>query len=176
MGLFIPAILKAIDARLSGDSTLVALLGTTTSAAITATFPPPAVDPPGTSYPLVVFKFLSADNEDALRTRRFLMMFEVHLFVAEKNATTDTLLTMCKIHERVIGNWPESSAEPPVPAYGLDRWSPSFSGQTGDAASSYAPEMMEHLSTIEASDQDDRGIRQWIMTFRVGLDYRHVPA
>jgi hypothetical protein len=175
MSLFIPALWYAINARLSADTTLTALLGSNGANNIVNTFPPIAVDPPGTSYPLVVFKFVSADTDDALRTRRYDMMFEVHLFVSEKS-TSDSLLLMSKIHERVLGDWPESSASPPVPAYGLDRWQADFTSQSGDYATSYSPEIMEHTSTIESSSDDDRGLRQWIMTFKVALDYRQVPA
>lgn len=167
--LFVPALLKAIDARFSADTTLLALLAGGTSAAITATFPPPATDPQGsTTYPKLVFRLDYAKNDDSFPGRRFDCKVSIHIFVAERDVSgSDSYLVLWKIHERVMGDWPEQSNR--IPTYGLDRWRPDFSAQTGDAASSYVSENMQVEDTSDVTEEDG-GLRRLILSFSVALN------
>ncbi len=170
MSLFIPAIWKAIDTRLTGDASLLTLLGSNGANNVRLAFPMPAVDPPGTTFPLVVFRFRSADVDDGFGTRRYNMTFDLDLYCEAKPLAGGTSwLTMAKIHERVIGDWPNQSSR--TPTYGLDRWIPDFSAQTGDAATTYAPEAMCHTGTVDASDETDNYVK-WVATFTIALDLR----
>lgn len=170
MALFTPALLKAINARLSGDtgaSGLTPLLGNGATSVRTS-FPPPAVDPPGTTYPLVTITPVADAVDDTFDGRFLKYEIEVRLFVEEQAATqsVDTLLVMLKMHERVVGDWPEQSTR--VPSYGLDRWQPDFTGYTGDVATAYTATHMEYAGY---SDQTGPlgGIREWCLNFNVSL-------
>lgn len=171
MALFIPALLKAINDRLSGDT--IASVGLTTylgngATSVRTSFPPPGVDPPGTTYPLVTITPVSDSVDDAFDGRFHRFTIEVRLFVAEQSTSqsVDTLLTMVKMHERVIGDWPEQSNR--TPTYGLDRWTPSFSGYTGDFATAYAATTMVYEGFNDQTEPVG-GLREWNLVFSVNL-------
>lgn len=165
MGLYLPALAKSIKDRLRGDSTLVALLPASTS--IRTTYPPPGSDTTAT-YPLICIWPISDTNEDPQGGRSSRVSLEVRIYVKERGNTSaeDTLLTMMKIHERVIGDWPDQTYPPPAPTYGLDRWKPSFTGYTGDAVTTYEADVLEYGGYTDASDPDG-GLREWVVQFSV---------
>jgi hypothetical protein len=167
MGLFVPALFNAIKTRLRFDSTLAALLGPGAAAGIRNQTMPPAVDPSGTTFPCVVFRFRNADSVDALRTRRYEIDFDVEMYVEENPAAGgDSLLTLCKIHERIIGNYVDNTN---LPQYGLDRWVPDFTGQSGDASTTYSAEMVIHVRTFDDSDAE-QGRLKWVSQYKTSLD------
>lgn len=170
MALFLPALLKSINDRLSGDTGtggLTTLLGNGATSVRTS-FPPPGVDPPGTTYPLVTITPVSDEVDDGFLGRFGMYTIEVRLFVAEQSTTqsVDTLLLMMKLHERVIGDWPEQTDRNPT--YGLDGWLPSFTGYTGDFVSAYTATTMDYTGYTDQTEPIG-GIREWCLNFRVGL-------
>ena len=171
MGLYYPALLYAIKTRLQADSTLVGYMGGATTPEktlnIVTTFPRPAVDPRGTTYPYVAIWPVSDTIDDSFMGRKVEVMFEVHLYVEGSPQTADpTLLKMTKQHERVIGDWPSHSNR--TPAYGLDRWFPDFTGNSGDAVTSYVPDMVVYRGFQDLTDpMGDR--REWVLTFATTL-------
>lgn len=171
MGLFYPALLKSIKARLQADTTLVGYMGGADSAArllnITTTFPKPASDPRGTSYPFVSFWPISDSVDDTFECRKLDVTFEVHAFTEVQPTAADaTLLKMVKIHERIVGDWASHSDR--VPVYGLDRFQPDFTGYTGDAATAYSATHIEYQGFHDLTDPiGDR--REWVMTFGVSM-------
>lgn len=164
MALYAPALYKAIHARLTGDATLAGFLGNST-ASVRAQFPNDAVDPSGTTFPLVTFYIASEEvANEGLDTRIIDYMVEFHLYVeAQPAAGGDSLLVLEKIKERIMGDWPEQATK--APSYGLDRWLPDFSAQTGDAATAYSAMVMEFRNGRDGTDFDGGGIREWIMNF-----------
>lgn len=172
MSLYLPALLQAIQTRLTGDATLLALLGTGTGTAITTTFGFPAVDPMGTTYPRIIITPMSETPDDPFKSRRSLIGIDVMIYALEtppSGATQTSLLTMLKIHERVMGDFPDQSTG--VPSYGLDWWTASFSGQTGDAATTYAAETMVFTGFTNETDPEG-GLRCFRISFSVGLNKR----
>ena len=164
-----PAIFKAIRDRLAGDATLVALLAGGSANAITFQIPQPAIDPPTSQYPRVVLRFLGIERDETFQTRRYVYTFEVHSFVREEGTSGEsTTLTLAKIDERIMGDWPESGG---APTYGLDRWNAqtAITAQIGDFSTTFKVETMLHIATTNASD-DGSGVREWVQTYRVGLD------
>lgn len=172
MALFLPALLKSINDRLSADTGaggLTTFLGNGATSVRTS-FPPPGVDPPGTTYPLVIITPVSDDIDDTFPGRFAMYNIEVRIFVAEQSVTqsVDTLLTMMKIHERIIGDWPEQTDRNPT--YGIDGWQPNFTGgtYTGDFASSYVATTMDYQGYDDQTEPVG-GIREWVLRFAVGL-------
>lgn len=169
MALFELALWEAIDTRLSADSTLTALLGNGSSSIRFQTVPP-ATNPSGTTYPMVVFKWKASIPDDALSTRREQIEFDIEIYVEEQPASgADGVLTFFKIRERIIGDWPEQANR--TPTYGLDRWIPDFSAQTGDTATSYAGEMIVRGDARDESDFED-GKLKMVIPFKTAMDLR----
>lgn len=173
--LFLPALWQAIRTRLTGDATLVALLGSSGASNITVTFPFPAVDPSGGSYPKITINPVSVVPDDTFPDRRQVCTLELHIWVEEitgtdAEQTTSSLLRLAKIHERVLGDWPYQLVNV-QPTYGLDRWKPDFSAQTGDGASDYEAEQITHVDPgmIDLTDSDS-GLRHWQLVFRCALN------
>ncbi len=167
MGLFIPAIWKAINDRLSGDSTLVALLANGSANSITCFLPTPANDA-NAAYPWVVYKLDQHFPDDAFQTRVHTLRFEVHLYVQERppsSVSADPMILLAKIHERVLGDWANQSG---APSYGLDRFVPDPSSYTGDAATDYTPDLIVY-SEAGTSDLSESGLLHWAMTFEVHM-------
>lgn len=169
MGLYVPAMWKAVNTRLTGDSTLVALLAGGSANSITCYQPTPvAVDSSSAQYPWVYYKLGERRPDDAFATRRHEFEFEVHVMVQERPpsaVTADPITTLAKIEERIIGDWSEQSTR--VPSYGLDRYIPDVSAQTGDAATNYSPEMIVYNGTIDLSEP---GILHWSCSFLWSID------
>lgn len=169
MGLYVPALWKAVGDRLAGDSTLVALLAGGSANSITSYLPQPATDA-SASYPWVTFRLIdrSVAESEPFETRNHIVTFSVLLFVQERpvsSVSTDPLVTLAKIEERVLGDWSEQSTR--VPTYGLDRWQPDFSGHTGDAVSTYSPTEILYQGT---SDQSESGLLSWELSFQVQIN------
>jgi len=171
MGLYYPALLKSIGTRLQADTTLVGYMGGSDSTArtlnIATTFPKPAADPRGTTYPFVCIWPVSDVVDDTFDGRKLDLTFEVHAFTEVQPTTTDsTLLKLVKIHERIVGDWASHSDR--VPVYGLDRFLPDFTGYTGDAATAYSATHIEYKGFQDLTDPiGDR--REWVMTFDVSM-------
>jgi hypothetical protein len=172
MGLFVPALFTAIDNRLSADTTLLALLGTGTSVNISNGRLPPATDPPGSTLPCVVFKYQSDAPDDAFSTRRYVVTFQIEMYVEDQPAldSANSPLILEKIFERVLGDWP-GNGNNRVPVYGLDRWIPDFSGQSGDSSTVYSSEMMIYKGSYNDSDAEDGRLKK-VSTYEVALDLR----
>lgn len=168
MSLFTPAIFKAVRDRLAADTTLTGLLAGASANAITWEMPQQASDPPSGFYPRVVLEYVADERDEAFKTRRVVYTFEVHIYHRERAASgEDAVLTMAKIAERIVGDWPDQTSR--TPTYGLDRWAPDFTAQTGDYATSYAAETMLHTGSVNATDRGS-GLIEWVLTFQVGLD------
>lgn len=166
---------RAIGNRLAGDSSLVALLGTSGSANIRLGDAPYATDPPGASFPRISFDLIDANtNDEGFAVRRFEVLYEVVVEVDARpsGGSTDGAgprITLDKIHARILGDWCDRSTR--VPVYGLDRWVPDFSGQTGDAATDYASDMMVYQGTERAHEP---GVLRYRMRFSASLQKRSV--
>lgn len=174
MGLWEPALYYAINARLSGDTGtggLTTLLGNGANS-IAASFPRPAVDPRGTTLPTVTFNTVDEENPDEPFDGRYIdHQLEVHVYVEEQpSGGGESLLVLSKIKERIMGDWPNQTAAS-GPSYGLDRWQPNFSGQTGDAATSYTANHLEFISGFDATDPGG-GVREWIYRFKCRMFLR----
>lgn len=168
MGLWTPALYTAVNARLSGDTTLTALMGNGANS-ITAKYPFPGVDPVGTTLPAMTFAIVEEDNRAEPFDGRFVdETLEVHLYALEQPGTAQSLLTMEKIKERVMGDWPNQTAAA-GPSYGLDRWKPDFTAQTGDAATAYTATAMVFDPPGFDGTEPGLGRREWIYRFKVGM-------
>lgn len=170
MGSYVPAIWKAVGDRLAGDSTLVALLAGGSANSITSFIPSPATDASAV-YPWVTFKIrnIAVSGDEPFETRAHDIAFSVLLLVQERpvsSVSTDPLITIAKIQERIVGDWSEQSTR--VPSYGLDRWQPDFTSYTGDAASTYSPVQILYESTD--CDAGEPGLHIWDMSFRLTIN------
>lgn len=169
MGLWEPALYHAIAARLLGDNTgtgnLCSLLASTTGS-IKASFPQPAVDPRGSTYPCVTFACVDESIPDEPFDGRYMEhLLELRIYVEEQPSDgSESLLTLSKIKARVLGNWPEKNSSTP-PDYGLDRWQPDFTGYTGDSSTSYSANHIVFDSGYDATDPG-AGIREWVYRFK----------
>ncbi len=176
MSLYLPALLQAIQTRLSGDATLLTYLGTGAATAISTTFGFPAVDPMGTTYPRICIMPISETPDDPFKSRRSLIGIDVMIYAVETpqsggtgaNAQT-SLATMLRIHERVMGDFPDQATS--IPSYGLDWWTPDFTAQTGLAATTYASETMVFTGFTNETDIEG-GLRCFRISFQVGLNKR----
>lgn len=166
--LWIPALTLAMNNRLAGDATLVALLGANAAANIRVTYAPQAGDPPGTTYPLIQIWPMSDTNDDTFDDRRRPMLFGIRIHVAKRTTTSGYLPldTMTLIHERVVGDWPDRVDR--VPTYGLDRWKPVLTGGTGIAATTYESDLMTDTGFNCVSDDEDTILR-WDVTVTAAL-------
>lgn len=174
MGVYIPAIWKAINDRLGSDSTLVALLANGSANSITNREPFSASDS-GTSFPCVSFAYMGSEvgngpDSEGFDTRAHIVTIEVHLYVQRvpPSTSSDPMTIAAKISGRIHGDWEDQSNR--VPTYGLDRWQPSFSGYTGDAATSYSSAILE-LQRIDAIPEED-GLIHWSHVYTAVLSKR----
>jgi hypothetical protein len=167
------AMVQAMQTRLSGDTTptdgLTVLLGTNAAGNIRTTYAQPATDPEGTTYPLVQMWPMSDQVDDSFNGRRLECLFNVRASVAKTSGTSgyDPVLMLMRIHERIVGDWPDQSSR--VPSYGLDRWQADLTVGTGFGATTYAAEMMVYMGYNGVFDDED-SIMRWDMTFKVGLN------
>lgn len=166
MGIYVTALWKAINDRLGGDTTLVGLLANGSANSITNREPLSASDS-GTSYPCVSFSYQGSDvgrgdESEGFDVRVHRVTFEVHLYVQRvpPSGSTDPLTLAAKIGGRIHGDWEDQSNR--IPSFGLDRWQPSFSGYTGDAATSYAASICE-LQRVDVIPED--GLVHWVYVF-----------
>jgi hypothetical protein len=169
------AMVQAIQTRLAADTAvtngLTVLLGSNGAGNIRTTYAAPAVDPTGTTYPLVQVWPMSDNVDDSFEGRRLECLYNVRASVAKNAATSgyDPVLLLMRIHERIVGDWPDQVTR--VPSYGLDRWQADFTAQTGFGATTYAAETMEYTGYNGVFDDEDT-IMRWDLTFRVGLNKR----
>lgn len=164
---------KAIRERLAADTTLTGLLGNG-ALSIRTGFAPAASDPPGTTYPCVqVWPINGAgNNTGSFRGRRDETMFCVRFSVPKLTTVSgfDCLQTLCQIHERIMGDWPEQVFGVD-PTHGLDRFFPVFTTYTGVDATTYSSDMLRYEGwNSETDDSDD--IQRWVINFTCSLQKR----
>lgn len=165
--LWTPPLFNAIKARLLADTALTDLLGSGTNS-IRAQFPSYAQDPAGSTFPLVTFYARTEKNDDAFDGRKLDVLMEFHIYTAgQPSQGGQTLLILEKIKARIMGDWPDHATR--VPVFGLDRWIPDFTSQTGDAATDYVALMLTFEDGYDATDFNDGGMREWVMTFKTSL-------
>jgi len=166
---WMPALLNAIGTRISADTTLTAMLGAPTN--VTASFPVPAVDPEGTSYPLITFAPVGSINDDTFEGRLELHTIEVHIFHQTMSLVDSMpLAKMIQIRDRLLGDWVCQTTR--IPTFGLDRWTPTFPAVTGIAQTDYVADIMVFKSWVDATGFDDSGVREFVLTFEVRLEKR----
>lgn len=166
------ATLYAMQTRLGADTVLcdvsTGLLGPNGSSNIRTYFAPPSVDPPGTTFPIIQIWPMSDTQADTEDTRILDTLLNLRVNVPKVTAVSgdDPLLTLLKIRERLIGDWPAHSTR--VPTYGMDRWQMDFTGQTGDAASTYSATTMVYTGSNANFDDEDSVMRS-DLNFAVSL-------
>lgn len=115
----------AVQTKLTGDATLVALLGT--SPAIYEALPKTAY---GGQYPFIAkdFRFSRADS---FTGAVYAVDFDVQVRLeSDGTYSTDSPLTrMDLILRRVLGDWDAQSTR--VPTFGLDHWTPGALSTSG---------------------------------------------
>lgn len=123
---------KAIDGRLIGDATLLALLGTADSGSIFDTFGKAAASG---QYPYIVKRRDSIAPADGFRLNMDVVDFTVmtRVEVDVKYGSDTYMARMDLILKRIKGDWEEQAAGT-APTYGLDRWVPGALASTGYTA------------------------------------------
>ena len=118
----------AVQTRLTGDATLVALLSASTR----------VVDEIGTPetasmYPYIVKRFASVQPFDAFRTNISVVDIDVQARAGAKQqyGGSSPLTRVDAILARILGDW---EAQTGAPTYGLDRWTHGALGSTGYTA------------------------------------------
>lgn len=109
-----------IRTRLTGDTTLTALLGATSSVFNQYV-------PPDTAFPYVWYVIENSENVETFRTASIEVSFSVHWAVEERANAYDPIARARAIELRLFGDWYAQSAGT-APTYGLNRWQPTLSG------------------------------------------------
>lgn len=121
---------KAVQSRLTGDTTLTGLLSATN----------PIVDEIGTPetasmYPYLVRHWHDAAVDDTFSMSHFEQRFDVQARLGAKQSygvSSSPMNRLDAILKRVVGDWEEQSSH--SASYGLHRWSPGSLGSTGYTA------------------------------------------
>lgn len=116
----------AVQTRLTGDATLVALLGT--SPAIYQSLPKTAYSG---QYPFVVWNRDDSAPQDGFNQNMDLVNFTVKVELESDGTygSDSPQQRMDLILKRVKGDWEEQATR--APSYGLDRWVPGALASTG---------------------------------------------
>lgn len=141
-----------IRARLLTDSTLTALLGTTTSVFNASV-------PPDTAFAFVYYLIDGCENVETFRTASIDVSFSVHWSVAERVTTIDPVSAGRAIELRIYGDW-YAQAAGTAPTYGLHRWQPALSGSVWSAS------ICEWQGT---RPEHTEGVMTWAQDYRVRI-------
>lgn len=139
---------KAIDGRLIGDATLLALLDTASSASIYDTISKAAASG---MYPYIVKRRDNIAPADGFRVNVDIVDFTVVVRLAvDQTYGSDTYMArMDLILKRIKGDWEEQTIGT-APTYGLDRWAPGALASTGYTAT----ECYRTLGPVNVQEDD----------------------
>lgn len=159
---------KAIGDRLLADTAAGGLFGLTgkllAGSVVYNTFAGNAVLGDNTDFPRIVFEATGYEHpNEAFDCEWFDLSFDITTYVVRLPTTSlDTMLQFASIQARVIGNWWESPANPPVPDYGLARYKPP------DLVSGWACNPIEFLGA-ECQNPADDGLYVSVQHFKMRI-------